>query len=272
MNSLKTRLLGGEFIAAAWAELGSPDIAEILVRHGWPVVLIDGEHGIGDLETWVAVARAVEAAGGEVILRVPDGTDTMLKKVLDRGFRSLVVPMVNTVAQAEQIARSCRYPLRGKGGIGRGYAAPIVRGSGYGTRPDYSTRTANEDVLVFVQCETPESVSVLAEIAGVDGIDGVFLGPNDLAATLGHIDEMEHATPQAAFAEVEAKVRGAGKLLATVPGGGRDLAILRDKGFNLVAGVNDVFFLIEGARTSAAARDAMLGHDTAKAATAPRRY
>lgn len=272
MNSLKTRLLKGEFITAAWAELGSPDIAEILVRHGWPVVLIDGEHGIGDLETWVAVARAVEAAGGEVILRVPDGADTVLKKVLDRGFRSLVVPMVNTVEQAEQIARSCAYPVRGAGGIGRGYAAPIVRGSDYGARPDYAVRTANEDVLVFVQCETPESVAALTEIAGVEGIDGVFLGPNDLAATLGHIEDMNHATPQAAFAEVEAKVLGAGKLLATVPGGGRDFAILRRKGFGLVAGVNDVSFLVEGARTAAAARDALLGRDGAETAAAPPRY
>ncbi|AUC56748.1 MAG: HpcH/HpaI aldolase family protein [Sagittula sp.] len=273
MNSLKTRLLEGEFITAAWAELGCPDIAEILVRHGWPVVLIDGEHGIGDLETWVSVARAVEAAGGEVILRVPEGTDTMLKKVLDRGFRSIVVPMVNTVEQAQQIARSCHYPVRGTGGIGRGYAAPIVRGSDYGTRPDYASRTANEDVLVFVQCETPESVSALAEIAGVEGIDGIFLGPNDLAATLGHIEDMDHATPQAAFAEVEAKVLGAGKLLATVPGGGRDFATLRQKGFGLVAGVNDISVLVEGIRTSAAARDAELGRNVVDAtAAAPRRY
>lgn len=260
MNTLKSRLLSGEFVTAAWAELGHPDIAEILVRHGWPTVLIDGEHGIGDLETWVAVARAVEAAGGEVILRVPDGADTTLKKAMDRGFRSIIVPMVDTVEQAMRIAASCHYPVRGTGGTGRGYAAPIVRGSDYGTRPDYAVQTANEDVLLFVQCETPESVAALSEIADIEGIDGIFLGPNDLAATLGHIEDMDHATPQAVFAEVEAKVKRAGKLLATVPGGGRDWAILRDKGFNLVAGVNDVSFLIEAARTSAQTRDAQLGN------------
>ncbi|QDC08635.1 aldolase [Oceanicola sp. D3] len=263
MNPLKSRLLSGKFVTAAWAELGHPDIAEILVRHGWPTVLIDGEHGIGDLETWVAVARAVEAAGGETLLRVPDGSDTTLKKAMDRGFRSIIVPMVNTVEQATRIAASCHYPQRGAGGIGRGYAAPIVRGSDYGTRPDYAVQTANDDVLLFVQCETPESVAALAEIAGVEGIDGIFLGPNDLAATMGHIEDMDHASPQAAFAEVEAKVRGAGKLLATVPGGGRDWATLREKGFNLVAGVNDVSFLVDAARASAQDRDAQLGTQTA---------
>ncbi len=259
MNQLKTRLSQGDFVTAAWAELGNADIAEMLVRHGWPTVLIDGEHGVGDLETWVTVARAVEAAGGEVILRVPDGSDTVLKKVLDRGFRSIVVPMVNTVAQATAIARSCRYPQRGQGGIGRGYAAPIVRGSDYATRPDYAVQTANEDVLLFVQCETPESVAALGDICAVDGIDGIFLGPNDLAATLGHIEDMEHATPQAAFAEVEAKVQAAGKLLATVPGGGRGWADLRAKGYNLVAGVNDVSLLIGAAQDAGRARDTELG-------------
>lgn len=259
MNALKSRLLAGEFLTAAWAELGNGDVAEMLVRHGWPVVLIDGEHGVGDLETWVAVARAVEAAGGEVILRVPDGSDTMIKKVMDRGFRSIVVPMVNTVAQAQAISASCHYPVRGKGGIGRGYAAPIVRGSDYGTRPDYAVTTANEDVLLFVQCETPESVAALGEICAVEGIDGVFLGPNDLAATLGHIEDMDHATPQAAFAEVEARVKGAGKLLATVPGGGRGWAELRARGYGLVAGVNDVSLLVGAARDAAAERDETLG-------------
>lgn len=270
MNALKSRLLSGEFVASAWAELGHPDIAEILVRHGWPVVLIDGEHGLGDLETWVAVARAVEAAGGEVILRVPDGSDTTLKKVMDRGFRSLVVPMVNTVDQATRIAASVHYPVRGKGGIGRGYAAPIVRGSGYGTRPDYAVSTANEDVLLFVQCETRQSIDALSEICAVDGVDGIFLGPNDLAATLGHIEDMEHATPQAAFAEVEAKVKAAGGLLATVRGGGRDWADLKARGFNMVAGVNDVSFLVDAARAAATERDAALGLEGTTAGDAGR--
>ncbi len=259
MNPLKSRLLNGDFVTAAWAELGNADIAEMLVRHGWPTVLIDGEHGVGDLETWVTVARAVEAAGGEVILRVPDGSDTILKKVLDRGFRSIVVPMVNSAEQAQAIARSCKYPTRGQGGIGRGYAAPIVRGSDFGTRPNYAAQTANEDVLLFVQCETPESVAALSDICAVDGIDGVFLGPNDLAATLGHLEDMEHATPQAAYAEFEAKVSASGKLMATVPGGGRSWADLKSKGFRLVAGVNDVSLLIGAARDAAQARDAELG-------------
>lgn len=260
MNPLKQRLLNGEFVTAAWAELGNPDVAEIMVRHGWPTILIDGEHGVGDLETWVAVARAVEAAGGDVILRVPDGQDTTLKRVLDRGFRSLVVPMVNSAEQAAAIARSCLYPGRGGSGQGgRGYAASIVRASHFGARPGYARELAHEDLLLFVQCEHPDSIASLEAIAATPGVDGIFLGPNDLSATLGHLEDMTHPVPQAAFAEVEAICAKVGTLLATVPGGGRGWADLRERGYHMVAGVNDVSLLAGAARQALAERDAALG-------------
>ncbi len=142
MNPLKARLAAGETIKAAWAELGSPDAAEIMVRHGWNTIIIDGEHGIGDLEIWVAIARAIEAAGGEVILRVPEGSDALLKRVLDRGFRSIIVPMVNSAQEAARIAAACRYPPLGR----RGYAAPVVRGSGFGSVPGYALHAAFQRV------------------------------------------------------------------------------------------------------------------------------
>ncbi len=254
MNALKDRLTRGIFTTAAWAELGHPDAAEIMVRHGWQVIVIDGEHGLGELEDWVAMARAIEAAGGEVVLRVPDGSDTMLKRVLDRGFRSLIVPMVNSVAQAEAIARSCRYPMRG----GRGYAAGIVRASHFGARPDYARDEAHDELLLLVQCEHPDAVEAAAEIAAVDGIDGLFLGPNDLSASMGHLERMEAPEPQAAFARVEQVGAETGTILATVTGGGRNWSDLRGRGFRLVAGVNDVSFLIEASQTAARARDADL--------------
>lgn len=257
MNDLKARLAAGELVTAAWAELGHPDVAEIMVRHGWRTVVIDGEHGLGDLETWVAVARAVEAAGGEVVLRVPDGSDTTLKRVLDRGFRSLVVPMVNSAAQARAIARSCRYPMRGA----RGYAAPIVRASGFGARPAYARDEAHDDLLLFVQCEHPDSLSSLAEIAAVPGIDGIFLGPNDLAAAMGHLEDLEQPDVQTALARVEAAAAEAGVVLATVTGGGRGWRDLRARGFRLVVGPNDVSLLVEGAGTAALSRDADLAGD-----------
>ncbi|WP_343117101.1 HpcH/HpaI aldolase family protein [Ostreiculturibacter nitratireducens] len=247
-NGLKARLAEGGMIAAAWAELGNPDVAEILVRHGWRTIVIDGEHGRGELEDWVAVARAIEAAGGEVILRLPDGSDTMIKRALDRGFRSFIVPMVNTRAQAEAVVSSFRYPKRGR----RGYAAPIVRGSDWGTRPDYAREEAHDELVLMLQCEHVDAVENLDEIASVPGIDLIFIGPNDLAASAGHLERMEHPEVQALLKRVEDTAARHGIGLATVRGGGRDWADLARLGYRLVAGVNDISMLIESARRSLA--------------------
>ncbi|MCQ0988570.1 HpcH/HpaI aldolase family protein [Jiella marina] len=266
MNTLKQRLKAGEFVAAAWAELGSPDVAEILVRHGWPVIVIDGEHGIGELETWVAMARAIEAAGGEVVLRVPEGSETVLKRVLDRGFRSIIVPMVHTPEQARAVADFCRYPPRGQ----RGYAAPIVRASQFGVQADYARDRAHEDTLLMVQCEHHIAVDNLREIAAVEGIDAIFLGPNDLSASIGHLERMEEPEPQALFARVESEAAASGTLLATIQGAGRNWQELRSLGYRFVVGPNDISLLIASARQAVTDRDQELTGRTAETSAQPR--
>ncbi len=261
MNPLKSRLAAGEFVTAAWAELGNPDAAEILVRHGWSVIVIDGEHGTGGLEDWVATARAVEAAGGEAVLRVPDGSDTMLKRVLDRGFRSLIVPMVNTAEQAGAIAASCRYPPLGR----RGYAAPIVRASGFGARPAYARDEAHDDLLLMVQCEHADAVDNFAAIAAVPGIDMIFVGPNDLAGSVGKLERLTDAEPQALLARIEAAAAASGTPLGTIVGAGRGWNDLKRLGYRLAVGPNDISLLIAGAAAAARDRDEGLagGHKAA---------
>lgn len=266
MNPIKARLAAGDFIAAAWVELANPDIAEILVRHGWQTIVIDGEHGSGTLEDWVATARAVEAAGGIPILRVPDGSDPTLKRALDRGFRSIIVPQVNTEAQARAIAASCHYPPHGS----RGYAAPIVRASGYGARPGYAREDAQHDVCVMIQCEHRDAVANLDAIAAIPGIDMVFIGPNDLAGSIGKLEQLDDPALQALLTEIEDKTRRAGKHLGTITGAGRDWAKLKALGYGLAVGPNDVSLLIEGARGTAAACADSLGQ--ARDRTAARAY
>ncbi|MDT1064173.1 aldolase/citrate lyase family protein [Paracoccus sp. CPCC 101403] len=251
MNPLKKRILAGEQIAAAWVQLGSPDIAEIMVHHGWKVLVIDGEHGRGGIEEWVAIARAVEAAGGEVVLRVPDGSDTILKQVLDRGFRSLIVPFVNTAAQARSIAAAARYPGLGN----RGYCAPIIRASGWGTREGYARQEASDELLLILQCEHIEAVENLAEIASVQGVDMVFIGPNDLAGSIDHLERLLEPAPQMLIKRIEAIVAEAGKPLATIIGAGRNWSDLWALGYRFVVGPNDVSLVIEGARRTASERD-----------------
>lgn len=251
MNKLKQRLAAGEQVAAAWVELGNPDIAEIMVRHGWDTLVIDGEHGVGDLDDWVAVARAAEAAGGDVVLRVPDGSETMLKRVLDRGFRSLIVPMVNTPEQAQAIVAACRYPGAGR----RGYAAPIVRASHWGSRTNYALAEANDEILLMLQCEHVEAVENLPRIAAIDGVDLIFIGPNDLAGSIDHLERMSEPAPQDLLRRIEAGAAAAGKPLATILGAGRSWRELRDLGYRFMVGPNDISLLISAARAAAAERD-----------------
>lgn len=250
MNRLKARLAAGETIKAAWAELASPDAAEIMVRHGWDVIVIDGEHGVGGLEDWVAVARAVEAAGGNVILRVPDGEDTTLKRVLDRGFRSIIVPMVNSPEQAAAIAASCRYPPSGR----RGYCAPIVRASRYGVEENYALSTASEELFLIVQCEHVDAAAEIDALARVDGVDMIFIGPNDLAGSMGLLERLDAPELQESFVDIERGTLGAKTLLGTILSVGRGWKELEGLGYHLAIGPNDVSLLSTGARAAAAER------------------
>ncbi|UPA27636.1 HpcH/HpaI aldolase family protein [Shinella oryzae] len=254
MNPIKQRILAGETVTAAWSEMGSPDNAEAMVMNGWPVIVIDGEHGIGGIEEAVHVARAVEAAGGEVVMRVPDGSETTLKRVLDRGIRSLIVPQVNTADYARSIAEFCTYPARGR----RGYAAPIVRASRYGARPDYASN-AHDELLLMVQIEHHQAVENLAAIAAVPGIDMLFVGPNDLAASIGKMERMLEPEPQALLKTIEDGAAKAGKPLGTIVGAGRDFADLARLGYRFIIGTNDVSLIVNGARQAAAERDRQLG-------------
>jgi 2-keto-3-deoxy-L-rhamnonate aldolase RhmA len=253
VNPIKQRVLAGECVTAAWAEMGSPDNAEAMAMNGWPVIVIDGEHGIGDLERAVHIARAVEAAGGQAVMRVPDGSETTLKRVLDRGIRSIIVPQVNTPDYARAIAEYCTYPVRGR----RGYAAPIVRASRYGAQVDYAVR-AHDDLLLMVQIEHHVAVDNLAEIAAVPGIDVLFVGPNDLAASIDRLERMLEPEPQALLKRIEAGAAKAGKPLGTIVGAGRDFVDLARLGYRFIIGPNDVSLIVNGARQAAADRDRQL--------------
>lgn len=252
-NKLKQRLRDGETVTAVWLELGSPDVAEILVRSGWDTVLIDCEHGVAGLEDGLSLIRAVEAAGGDAIVRVPDASEATLKRALDRGARSILVPMVNSPEIARQVVRACRYAPMG----GRGYAAPIVRASGFGHWTDYAA-AANEEVFVAIQIEHVDATEHVAEFASLEGIDMGFIGPNDLAASMGRLEQLDDATVTEKIAQVERAARESGLALGTITGS-RDAGALHEAGYRLILGPNDVMLLAGAARDAARARDETMG-------------
>ncbi len=253
-NRLKARLAAGETVTAAWLEFGSPDVAEALVRTGWDVVVVDCEHGAAGLEGAWGLIRAVEAAGGEAVLRVPDLTEATFKRALDRGARSLMAPMVNDAATAAQVAAFCRYPPLGR----RGYAAPIVRASGFGARADYRA-TAHEELLLMVQVEHVDAVRDLEAIAAVPGVDMAFVGPNDLAGSIGLLERLTDPKVAALHADVERRAAVAGLMLGTITGEGRDWATLKRLGYRFLVGPNDISLLTAASRAAAQARDDAMG-------------
>lgn len=249
-NPILAALKRGETVSGMWLSTGSPDLAEAAVRLGWPLLIVDNEHGIADLTQAVAIHRAALCAGGDVILRVPSAEAVHLKLVLDRGFRSIMAPMINTAAEAKAFVDACRYPPRGR----RGYAAPIVRASGYGTRPDYAG-TSHEDLLLIAQIEHIDAVDHIAEIAAVDGIDALFLGPNDLAGSMGFLERLDHPDMMAVYERVERDVLASGKWLGSIVRPGRSPRQLHELGCRIIAGPSDIGVFLQGARAALAEYD-----------------
>ncbi len=245
-NTLKTRLKAGETIAAAWLDLGSAEVAEVLVHTGWDVVIVDCEHGPATVEDAVSLIRAIEAAGGQAVLRVPEGADAVLKRVLDKGAHSLMVPMVQDAAAARRITASCLYPPHGQ----RGYAAPILRASQYGAVSDYATANARDELLLMMQIEHIDAIEAIPDMARVPGVDMIFIGPNDLAASMGHLENMGHPEVRNAIARAEALARDAGVMLGTVLWADHDYRSLRAAGYQFIAGACDVAMLAQSARAA----------------------
>ena len=193
-------------LAGMWVCSGSPLVAEICAGAGLDWLLIDMEHSPNGLESVLAQLQAVGAYPVTPVVRVPIGDVVTLKQVLDLGAQNLLVPMVSSAAEAEELVAAVRYPPRGRRGVG----SALARSARWNRVDDYLAR-ADEHVSLFVQIETAEGVAAAAEIAAVDGVDGVFVGPSDLAASMGLLGQQTHPDVVAAVRGAFAAVRAAGK-------------------------------------------------------------
>lgn len=192
-------------LAGMWVCSGSPLVAEICAGAGLDWLLIDMEHSPNGLESVLAQLQAVAAAPVTAVVRVPIGDVVTIKQVLDLGAQNILVPMVDTAAQAAELVEAVRYPPRGRRGVGSALAR-----SGRWNRVEDYLADADRHVSLFVQVETTAGVRNAAEIAAVDGVDGVFVGPSDLAASMGLLGAQTHPDVVAAVLEAFAAVRGTG--------------------------------------------------------------
>ncbi|MGN8551458.1 UNVERIFIED_CONTAM: aldolase/citrate lyase family protein [Microbacterium sp. SLM126] len=193
-------------LAGMWVCSGSPLVAEICAGAGLDWLLIDMEHSPNGLESVLAQLQAVGAYPVTPVVRVPIGDVVTLKQVLDLGAQNILVPMVSSAAEAEELVAAVRYPPRGRRGVGSALAR-----SGRWNRVDDYLAHADGHVSLFVQIETAEAVEAAAEIAAVEGIDGVFVGPSDLAASMGLLGQQTHPDVAAAVLRAFEAVRAAGK-------------------------------------------------------------
>ena len=192
-----------------WLGLADAYSAEICAGAGFDWLLIDGEHSPNGLQSILQQAQAIAAyPGANAIARVPLGHGeagtALIKQYLDLGLETLLVPMVDSAAQAAAIVRAMRYPPHGVRGMGG------ARASRWGRYADYPNE-ANAQVCLLLQAETREALDNLDAIAAVDGVDGVFIGPADLSASLGHVGNPAHPEVQRAIEDAIGRIQRAGK-------------------------------------------------------------
>ncbi|MEV5411190.1 HpcH/HpaI aldolase/citrate lyase family protein [Thermopolyspora sp. NPDC052614] len=189
-----------------WICSGSPLVAEICAGSGLDWLLVDTEHSPNGLESTLAQLQAIAAYPVTPLVRAPVGDTVIIKQLLDLGAQNLLIPMVNSAVQAAELVRAVRYPPDGVRGVG----SALARAARWSRIDGYLER-ANELVALFVQIETIEGVEAAAEIAAVDGVDGVFVGPSDLAASMGVLGRQTHPDVTAAVRRTFEAVRKAGK-------------------------------------------------------------
>lgn len=247
-NSLKARLDAGDNIYGAWVGSGSPANAEILGHVGFDFLVVDQEHGAGELADAVAMLRAAESSGTPCMVRAPWNDPIWIKRILDAGAESLMIPQIETAAAAKAAVAACRYPPQGT----RGYAAGVVRASTFGLEPGYVEK-ANANLLIVLQIESAAAVEHAAEICAVEGVDVVFIGVNDLAGSIGRLEQLDHPDVRSLVHCAEDLILASGKPMGTVPNAGASWQELFARGYRMVVGPHDVILLREAA--CAAMRD-----------------
>lgn len=197
---------GSRPLAGIWVCSGSPLVAEICAGSGTDWLLVDGEHSPIGLESLLGILQAVAAYPVTPVVRVPAGDIVTIKQVLDVGAQNLLVPMISSADEARAVVEATRYPPRGRRGVG----SALARSARWNRVEGYLGH-ADEHVSLTVQIETAEGVASAAEIAAVDGVDAVFVGPSDLAASMGVLGQQTHPDVVAAVLRTFDAVRAAGK-------------------------------------------------------------
>jgi 4-hydroxy-2-oxoheptanedioate aldolase len=244
-NAFKQALARGEWQVGLWCGMASPIAAEILAGAGFDWIVIDGEHAPNDITTLLPQLQAMRGGTAEPVFRVPWNEPVIIKRALDVGARSLLVPFVQNAEEARKAVAAARYPPLGIRGV-----AVTPRATDYGRIQGYH-RNAHLETCVLVQLESKAALNEIEAVAAVEGVDGIFIGPSDLAAAFGHLGNPEEPEVQAAITDAAKRIRAAGKSAGILTGSADGAEALFEKGFNFIAIGSDVGILARGAENLA---------------------
>lgn len=263
LNSFKSAMTAGQPQVGLWLSMADPYLAEVSATAGFDWLLIDGEHAPNDLRGTLAALQAVAPYRSQPVVRVVSGETALIKQMLDIGAKNLLVPMVDTAEQARTLVAATRYPPHGVRGVG----SAVGRASRWSARADY-LEVADDEVCLLVQAESVQALANLEAICDVPGVDGVFIGPADLAASMGYRGRPGHPEVQAAIERAMRVIIARGKAAGTLTS---DPALARrylELGCAFVAVGVDVLLYANSARRLAASFLSSGPGDPAPAASA----
>lgn len=244
-NKFKQALRENKPQIGIWSSLSSHIVAEILAHAGFDWVLLDTEHSPNELPMVQAQLHAMTGGTASAVVRPAWNDMVLVKRYLDIGAQSLLLPYVQTAEEAQNAVRYTRYPSGGLRGV-----AGSTRAAGYGRTKDYMKR-AHEEICLLVQAETRKSLANLEAIAEVEGVDGIFIGPNDLSADLGYLGNWQHPDVWKAMEDAAKRIRKCGKAPGILVGEADGQRCL-DAGFLFVAVGADTGMLVRGSDALAA--------------------
>ncbi len=246
-----------------WIMSASPIVAEATGYAGFEWAVVDMEHTPLDLMDVVHLLQAVGNTPMLPVLRVPWNDTVMIKRVLDAGAKTLLVPFVQNADEAARAVAATRYAPEGVRGM-----AGMSRGSQFGTAPNY-LKVAHHSLSVIVQLETPAALAQLEAIAAVPGVDAIFMGPADLSASMGYTGELTHPEVMKAMADAARRCKAVGIPVGTVGGTVELVEQYRAMGYTYLAIASDLGLYMRGAQ---AAAQALKGAGTAAASSKPAGY
>ncbi|WP_373517962.1 HpcH/HpaI aldolase/citrate lyase family protein [Pricia sp.] len=248
MKGLKKRVQNGEALNGCWLNLGSPLTAEIVGQSGFDWVLIDLEHGAGSEKDALSQVQALQASATGVIIRVESNDKRRIQRALDMGAEGIMCPQAETAADAKIAVDGMFYFPDGRRGV-----AKMVRATGFGKDFDTYRQDSKDNILGIIQIETTEALDHLDEIAALDGVDVLFVGPSDLTMSLGIFGQLDHPRYLDALKAIVAAATKAGKATGILLFDPADYKTYYDMGIRFIACGSDATFVAQGAKQMAKA-------------------